>query len=408
MDMDADIVVVGGGLAGLTAALAAGQAGLRVTVIDRLGETVRKNARFDGRAYALALASQKMLAAIGLWSDVAGNAQPMMEVKASDGRAGEGPAPFVLAFDQAELEDGPLGYMVEDRHLRRSLLAHVAAHPRITHLSGVEVQGQEVGPHGVTVRLAQGQSLRCALLVGADGRESATAKRAGISRMRWSYGQTARVCAVAHDTQHHGIAHQFFMPSGPLAILPLTGQRSSIVWTERTQDAAYLSALSDAAFLAHLRPRFGNFLGEISLAGDRYSYPLSLSLAKSLIAERLALVGDAAHGLHPIAGQGLNAGLRDVAALVEVLTEAKRRGEPLGIAPVLERYQRWRGFDTASLALATDGFNRLFSNDNPLLRGARNLGMGVVQGIPSLRRAFMREAAGLTGDVPKLMQGQPL
>jgi len=242
------------------------------------------------------------------------------------------------------------------------------------------------------------------VLVGCDGRRSGVADRAGIKRMGWTYDQTAVVCAVAHDLPHQGIAHQFFMPGGPLAILPLTDNRSSIVWSEQATKAEAMMALDDDDFLEALKPAFGSFLGDIALAGRRFSYPLGLSLARSFVAPRVALVGDAAHGVHPIAGQGLNAGLRDVAALADVLTEAKARGEDIGGAQVLERYQQWRRFDTATLAVATDTFNRLFSNDNPLLRAVRDVGMGLVNAAPSLRRGFIREAAGLTGDLPKLMQ----
>lgn len=245
-----------------------------------------------------------------------------------------------------------------------------------------------------------------ALLVGSDGRNSGTAQRAHIKRTGWEYGQTALVCAVAHEKPHSGIAHQFFMPPGPLAILPLTGNRSSIVWSERTETAARINGLDDAGYLAALRPRFGDFLGEISLAGARFTYPLTLTIANRFVDDRLALIGDAAHGVHPIAGQGLNAGLRDVAALAETLALAARRGEEIGSIAVLERYQQWRRFDVTTLALATDAFNRLFSNDNTLLRVGRDLGMGLVNKLPGLRRGFIREAAGLTGDLPRLMQGK--
>jgi 2-octaprenyl-6-methoxyphenol hydroxylase len=213
---------------------------------------------------------------------------------------------------------------------------------------------------------------------------------------------------VAHEKPHGGVAHQFFMPGGPLAILPLTGNRASIVWSERRALAERIAALDDAGFLEALRPRFGDFLGQISLAGDRYSYPLALSMAAAIVRPRLALVGDAAQAVHPIAGQGLNQGLRDVATLAEVLAEARRRGEDIGAAQVLERHRRWRSFDRVALAAATDGFNRLFSNDNPLLRAGRDLGMGLVGRLPGLQRRFIREAAGLTGDVPRLLQGEAL
>lgn len=297
--------------------------------------------------------------------------------------------------------------MVEDRHLRRAFLDTMDEADNITQIDGTVV-AQTAGPAGVEVELSDGRTLTAKLLIGCDGRGSGTAKRAGISRTGWSYGQTALVCAIEHEKPHNGVAHQFFMPPGPLAILPLTGNRSSIVWSERTETAAAINALPEAEYLAALRPRFGDFLGEIKLAGTRWTYPLGLTVANSFIADRVALVGDAAHGMHPIAGQGLNAGLRDVGALAEVLVEAARRGEDIGAAPVLERYQQWRRFDTATLALATDAFNKLFSNDNPLLRLGRDLGMGLVNSIPALRRGFVREAAGLTGELPRLLRGQAI
>ncbi|WP_240482073.1 FAD-dependent monooxygenase [Ruegeria marisrubri] len=408
MEKVSDILIGGGGLNGPALALALAQTGHSVTVIDALAEKVRKNAAFDGRAYALALASKRLLAAIGIWERVAEHAQPMLEIKVTDGHAGEGPSPFFMHFDHAEIEEGPMGYMVEDRHLRRAFLDAMAEEKAITQISGKSVVAQETDATGATVTLDDGTHLRGRLLVGCDGRRSGTAQRAGIKRTGWDYGQTALVCAIAHEKPHHGIAHQFFMPPGPLAILPLTGNRSSIVWSERSEMAQRINAMSDEDYLQVLRPRFGDFLGEIKLEGQRFTYPLNLTVANSFIAERLALVGDAAHGMHPIAGQGLNAGLRDVGALAEVLTLAGRRGEDIGSTLVLERYQEWRRFDTATLALATDAFNRLFSNDNPILRLGRDIGMGVVNAIPGLRRGFVREAAGLTGDLPKLLQGRAI
>lgn len=405
MTHDSDLLIVGGGLNGPTLALAAAQAGLSSTVIDALPEPTRKNAAFDGRAYALALASVRLLQNLGIWDRVAEHAQPMLEIKVSDGRAGEGPSPFFLHFDHAEIEEGPMGHMLEDRYLRRALIEAMAEEPRITQVSNDTVTAQESDATGVTVTLASGKTLTGRLLIGADGRASGTAARAGIRRTGWGYGQTALVAAIEHELPHHGIAHQFFMPPGPLAILPLPGNVSSIVWSETDATAARFAALPDADFMEVLRPRFGDFLGAIKLRGARYTYPLSLTVANSFVADRLALIGDAAHGMHPIAGQGLNAGLRDVAALAQVMTEAARRGEDIAAPDVLARYQQWRRFDTATLALATDLTNRLFSNDNPLLRAARDLGMGALGHMPRLRRGFIREAAGLTGDLPELMKG---
>ena len=406
MKLDCDVTIVGGGLNGPALALALAQTGHSVTIIDALPKPTRKAADFDGRSYALALASQRLLAGIGVWDHIEDNAQPMLEIKVTDGKAGQGPSPFFMHFDHAEIEEGPMGYMVEDRYLRRAFLDAMDQHKTIRQLHGQTVVSQATSQGGISVTLDNGKTITSKILVGSDGRSSGTATRAGIKRKGWDYGQTALVCAVGHEKPHNGIAHQFFMPSGPLAILPLTGNRSAIVWSETEDNAAKIQAMSDEGYLDALRPCFGSFLGELELLGKRFTYPLNLTLAESFVAERLALIGDAAHGVHPIAGQGLNAGLRDVAALAETLTLAGRRGEDIGSSQVLSRYQQWRRFDTTTLAIATDTFNRLFSNDNPLLRMGRDLGMGLVSKVPALRRGFIREAAGLTGDLPKLMQGK--
>ena len=409
MAHDTDILIVGGGLNGPALALALAQSGLRVTVVDARAAPARAERGFDGRTYSLAIASKRLLSMIGVWDAVADKVQPILQIKASDGLAGTGPAPFFLTFDHAEIEEGPMGFMLEDRHLYAAFLQAMAAQPSICLLSGETVVAQETTASGASVTLASGQTLTARLIVGCDGRGSGTAARAGITRQGWGYGQTALVTAVHHDLPHNGIAHQYFMPGGPLAILPLHGgHHSSIVWSEDTDTAMAIQALSEADYLAALRPRFGDFLGEITLAGDRFTYPLSLSLAQSFIAPRLALVGDSAHGVHPIAGQGLNLGLRDVAALAQVVIEANRRGEDFAGADVLERYQRWRRFDATVLALGMDTVNRLFSNDNPVLRGMRDLGMGIVNAMPGLRRGFIRQAAGLSGDLPKLLAGQAI
>jgi 2-octaprenyl-6-methoxyphenol hydroxylase len=405
MRYDADVIITGGGLNGPALALALARAGLRVAVIDAQPAETRAEADFDGRAYALAVASQRLLAAVGVWERLAGQAQPILEIKTGDGRPGEGPSRFFLHFEAAEIEEGPLGYMVEDRHLYAAFLEAMRAEPGITHLPATTVTAQEPGPAGIAVTLSDGRRLAGRVLAGCDGRQSGTAQRAGIGRTGWGYGQAALVCAVAHERPHGGIAHQFFMPSGPLAILPLTGNRSSIVWSEAEAEAKAIAALGDAQFLEVLRPRFGDFLGPVTLAGKRFSYPLNLTLANAYVGPRVALVGDAAHGVHPIAGQGLNLGFRDVGALAEVLVEAARRGEDIGAEDVLERYQRWRRFDSTLLALGMDAVNRLFSNDNPILRAARDFGMGAVGAVPGLRRAFIRQAAGLAGTPPKLLRG---
>lgn len=407
MTFDTDILIAGGGLNGTTLALALASAGLDVMIVDPIPGAIRGSDDFDGRGYALSVASQRVLKALGIWNRVDHETQPILDILVSDGRAGEGPGPLVLHFDHAEIEEGPMGYMVEDRHLRPALNAALTD-AGVTQIEGLRVVAHGVDGSGVTATLDDGRDVRARLLVGCDGKTSDVARRAGIRRMGWRYGQTALVCAVAHERPHHGTAHQFFMPPGPLAILPLKGNRASIVWTESDARAAEIAAMDAQAYLAELRPRFGDFLGDISLEGQRFAYPLALSVATRFVAERVALVGDAAHAVHPIAGQGLNAGLKDVAALAEVLVEARRRGEDIGQPDVLERYQRWRRFDVATLALGTDAVNRLFSNDIPALRLARDLGLGAVNAVPGLRRALIREAAGLTGDIPRLARGRPL
>lgn len=403
-----DILIVGGGLNGPALALALATSGFQVTLVDALPVDRLQATDFDGRAYALALASKRMLAALGLWDSLSADSQPILDIIASDGRPGEGPSPFTLHFDHAEIEEGPMGYMLEDRYLRRSLLSAMAAHPRIETQYGKRVVAQDILPNRVKITLDDSQVLEGALLVGCDGRESPTAKRAGIDRRFHGYRQTALVSAISHEKPHHGVAHQFFMPNGPLGILPLPGNRSSIVWAESDARAEMIQALPDSAYLAELRPRFGSYLGDIRLEGLRFAYPLNLTIAERFTAERLALVGDAAHGMHPLAGQGLNMGLRDVAALAEVLIEAKRRGEDVTSSQVLDRYSQWRRFDTLAMAGATDGINRLFSNDNPVLRAGRDIGLGLVGAIPALRRGLMREAAGLNGDLPRLLQGRAI
>jgi 2-octaprenyl-6-methoxyphenol hydroxylase len=409
MNSAQDIIIAGGGLNGPALALALARAGLSVTVIDPRAPQDRAEAGFDGRSYALALASVRLLQGIGVWDAIQPEAQPILGIRTTDSQPGTGPLPFFLAFDHGELEEGPMGQMVQDRHLYAAFLDAMRAEPRITLITGEAVTTQSPEPGRMIVTTSTGRQIEARALIGCDGRTSPTAQRAGIGRSGWGYGQTALVAAIGHEKPHGGIAAQVFLPNGPLAILPLKGGHlSSIVWSETDANAARIAALDDNGFLALLRPRFGQHLGEIHLAGPRFSYPLSLTLANAYVAPRLALVGDAAHGVHPIAGQGLNLGLRDVGALAEVLVEAHRRGEDIGAIDVLDRYQRWRRFDSTALALGMDSVNRLFSNANPLLRAARGLGMAAVGKVQGLQRSFIRQAAGLSGDMPRLLAGQSL
>jgi 2-octaprenyl-6-methoxyphenol hydroxylase len=409
MEDQLDIVIVGGGLTGPSLALALADAGLSVALVDARPKRDRAGDDFDGRAYSLAIASKRLLSAVGVWDAVGDIAEPIRRVEAGDGTAPGPMPPYFLSFDSAELEEGPMGFMLEDRYLYAALVARMLGHPKVTFVSGQTVVAQKVEGAQAEVTLNDGRKLVARVLVGCDGRASGTATRAGISRTGWAYGQTALVCAVEHDIPHQGVARQMFLAGGPLAMLPLKGgHRSSIVWSEEEGMAASIADLPDAAYLGIVQDRLRGLLGPVTLAGVRFTYPLSLSLATRFVAHRLALVGDAAHGVHPIAGQGLNLGLRDVGALAEVLVEAVRRGEDIGAVDVLARYERWRRSDATLLALGMDAVNRLFSNDNPVLQAARGFGLRAVGSMPGLRRAFQREAAGLSGDLPRLLAGRPL
>lgn len=400
-----DVLIGGGGLAGLSLAIALRQ-GLgpqfSVTVVD----PTLANAAPDARASAIAAAARRLFETMGVWQAVAHEAQPILDMIVTDSRVGDAMRPTFLTFE-GELEPGePFAHMVENAGLIAALVARARA-------EGVDLRATTVGDFvheasAVAAALGDGTTLQAKLLVAADGARSAIRERAGIRSFGWSYGQSGIVTTVAHELAHHGRAEEHFLPAGPFAILPLTGNRSSIVWTEESREAERIVALPDAEFHAELERRFGLHLGEIKVVGARRAYPLGLSVARSFVAERIALVGDAAHVIHPIAGQGLNMGLRDVAALAESIVDHVRLGLDPGSAVVLERYQRWRRFDTMAMGIATDGLNRLFSNRSDVLRLARDVGLGMVDRLPMLKRFFIREAAGLTGEVPKLLRGEAL
>jgi 2-octaprenyl-6-methoxyphenol hydroxylase len=401
--MDSELIIAGGGLVGLTLATACAGAGLDVTVVDREDPAHMVDAAFDGRTSAIALGSQRILAAIGLWDAIAGEAEPIHEIRVADGDS-----PFFLHYDHRELGAAPLGYIVENRVLRRALLAQSGTLPNLRHLAPRCVASCERGAGGVTVALDDGGHLRGALLAAADGGASPLRRAAGIRTIEWRYPQTAIVCTVWHERPHLGIAVEHFLPAGPFAILPMTGDRSSIVWTERAALVPRLLALDTAAFHAELARRFGDFLGRIEVVGPRWSYPLSLMHAARYSADRLVLVGDAAHVIHPIAGQGFNLGLRDVAVLAELIVDARRLGLDIGNAETLARYERWRRFDSMALAAVTDGLNRLFSNTIAPLVWLRGAGLAAVNRLPPLRRFFMRHAMGMVGTLPRLARGERL
>lgn len=360
------------------------------------------SAPFDGRASAIAHGSYQVLKASGVWDHVE-DFCPIDEIRVTDGDS-----PLFLHFDHREVGDEPMGFMVENRVMRRALLAAVEKLPSVTLFAPAEVASIERAVSGVTARLTDGREIRARLAVGAEGRRSPLREQAGIRTTGWSYGQTGIVCTVHHERPHRNIAHERFMPSGPFAILPLSGNRSSIVWSERADLAEKMVALDDRAFHNELSARFGDFLGALEVVGPRWRYPLSLQLAERFTDRRLALVGDAAHGMHPIAGQGFNLGIRDIAALAEVLVDAHRLGLDVGAPDVLARYQRWRNVDTMVLLSSTDLLTRLFSNDIAPLKLARDVGLAVFDKIKPLKRLAIRHAMGEVGTLPRLVRGLPL
>jgi 2-octaprenyl-6-methoxyphenol hydroxylase len=414
----ADIVVCGGGMVGLTLGLAAAQGGLKVVVVDALAPAKQLDAAFDGRVSALAYASVRMLTALKVWPHLEADAQPIHEILVTDGKA-DGPAsPFSLHFDSKELGAASLGHIAENRHIRAALYA---AMPKTLELMApaavtrLEMRGGQVIAH-----LDTGGKIEAALAVAADGRDSKLRAAQNIGVIGWSYPQTGIVATVAHERPHNGVAYEHFLPSGPFAILPMRENRSSLVWTERADKAPALLALDEDAFNAEVARRFGPHLGATKVMapeapfnngahprpGGRWSYPLSFHLARDFVRPRFALAGDCAHGIHPIAGQGLNLGLKDAAALAETLLDAARLGRDIGALDTLKRYERWRRFDSLALAASTDALNRLFSNDIAPLRHLRDLGLGIVDAIGPARRFFMRHAGGDVGKLPRLLKGE--
>lgn len=400
-----DVLIAGGGFAGFALAIALRQAlgeNFAVTLADPgLGRTGN-----DVRASAIAAAPRRMFEALGVWDAVAAEAQPILDMAITDSRVDDAVRPVFLTFG-GDIEPGePFAHMVENHSLVAALAARAASIGVV--LLKRSVADFAAGPPGMNAVLSDGAAIRTGLLVAADGARSRLRERAGIATTGWSYGQSAIVTTVAHERSHEGRAEEHFLPPGPFAILPLRHNRSSIVWTEEATEAERIVALPDGDFHDELEKRFGLRLGDIAVAGPRRAYPLGLWVARSFIADRLALIGDAAHVIHPIAGQGLNMGLRDVAALAEAVVDAVRLGLDPGGAEVLARYQRWRRFDTMTMCLSTDCLNRLFSNRSDAIRLVRDLGLGVVERLPALKRLFIREAAGLAGDVPKLLRGESL
>lgn len=401
-----DILIAGGGFTGLTLAIALKQAlgaPFAVTVAD---PALGRSHAGDERASAIVAAARRLFEVIGVWDTVADNAQPILDMVVTDSRLADATRPTFLTFG-GDIEPGePFAHMIDNRLLVDALEAKARE-------CGVELRNAAVAKFDrsaqrADIELAGGDTIAARLLVAADGARSAIREAAGIATHGWSYDQSAIVINVAHERDHHGRAEEHFLPAGPFAILPLKDRRSSIVWTERSDEAARIMALPDGEFHAELEQRFKLHLGELRVIGARRVHPLGFFVARAFIADRIALAGDAAHVIHPIAGQGLNMGLKDVAALAETIVDAARLGLDPGSESVLEKYQRWRRFDTVTMGFATDGLNRLFSNRSDALRLVRDVGLGMVERLPGLKRLFIREAAGLVGDVPKLLRGELL
>ncbi len=405
----ADVIIVGGGLVGLASALGLagtnGGLGLKVVIVDTQVLDYTVTPEFDGRASAISKASRNMLEAIGAWAELEQHAQPISDIVVTDSELQDTVRPTFLRFDQQDNEKWPTAFMLENRFIRQALLAQVKKTKTITFFAPHKVTDMTVGPHIAEVTLDDNRVLSTPLVIAADGRNSYLRQQAGIKTIGWEYGQHGIVATIEHEHPHGGVAEEHFLPVGPFAILPLKNPcRSSLVWTERDDIARELMGMSDAEFDRELGVRFGSHLGAVKRIGPRWSYPLSMQLAADYVAPRLMLVGDAAHVVHPLAGLGFNLGLRDAAALVDVVRDALHLGLDYGTVDVGENYQQWRRFDNVSAAFMMEALNRLFSNASPTVRQLRDLGLSLVEKSPMAKRFFIEEAAGLSGDLPRLMR----
>ncbi len=398
-----DILIAGGGSAGLTAALAIRQSAPDL-VVELVDAKPAEGGKRDERASAIAAAAKRMLQGLGIWEKIEAEAQPIVSMEITDSRTSDAVRPIFLTFDGSVTEGEPFAHMVANEPLAAAL--RDAARDAGVILTAPDSVQRFAADGRVEIGLASGATRSATLLVAADGIRSKLRAQAGIKTVTWSYPQTAIVATVSHERPHGGVAVEHFLPGGPFAILPLSGNRSSLVWTERKEDAAKLMASDDFVFLVELERRFGHRLGAITLDGPRAAYPLGLILARDFVRPRFALLGDAAHGIHPIAGQGLNLGFRDAAALAETIVDAARLGLDIGGLDVLKRYEEWRRYDTFQMGVMTDVLNRLFSNDVGPLRALRDIGLGMVDRLPKLKAMFIGEAAGLGGELPKLLRGE--
>lgn len=403
-----DVAIIGAGLNGLVAALALGGRNasrpLTVVVIDRADPQRFTSSSYDSRASALTLATQTMFSTLGIWKDVQAQVQDMSKIIVTDASTTANERPALLSFATREGAK-PAAAMVENHLLFASVLAELKNSPHISFITGHNLQALKFGPGLAHITLGDGTEIKCSLVVGADGRASATREAAGLKLQGWAYNQSAITLTVAHEMPHDGVAEEHFTPTGVFAILPLHGNRSSLVWTEYHAEAQKISKLDDADFLKVLSERFGSHRGALSIASPRHVYPLSLMIAEEMVSRRLALIGDAAHVIHPLAGLGLNLGFKDVAALAECVMDAVALGQDIGGDAVLEHYARWRRFDTVFTAYMLDALNHLFANDVSGLKFVRDLGLKMVSTSAPMKNLFMKEAAGKTGDLPRLMRG---
>ena len=404
MKTDFDIIVIGGGINGQVMSLAAAHAGFSVALIDQnkfIDDSLRE---FDGRAYAIAFSSVQMIKNLNFWKTIEETAQPIFNIKVSHGTIERGPASATLQFNNADIEESPMAQMLEDRFLRQCLNTEIKKNALISFIEQRKVIDLVDFKQEKKLTLDDNSQLEASLIVASDGINSPSAKAIGIKKTGWKYQQLGLVCAIEHEYSSYNTAYQYFLPEGPLAILPIKDNVASIVWTENIQNASTLSEMNDAEYLSVLRQRFGNFLGQLKLTGKRFSFPLKLSISEKYVSDNFAVIGDAAHGYHPIAGQGLNAGMRDIAALLDVISSARDRGEDFSSINILNRYQEWRRFDNQALGFATDNLNKTFSTYDPLFGSLKNLGMKMIEKSNYAKRAFMRQAAGLNGELPKLMR----
>jgi len=403
-----DVVFAGGGMVGMTLAIALARSGLSVVVVDREPPASVLNLAYDGRASAIALGSKRVLEAAGVWQHMAADASPIWDIRVADGHPLRGVSPLFLHYDHADVGDDPFGWIIENRITRTALQKLAAETDGLTLIAPADVVRIDRDADCATVVLEDGREIHASLAIAADGKFSMRRKEAGIKTSGWTYNQTSIVATVRHERAHDGVAVELFLPGGPFAMLPMTENRCNIVWSEQTDLAQRFMAMDDHAFLQELALRFGDWLGDLELVGPRFAYPLSLLQADRYTDTRFALIGDAAHAIHPIAGQGLNMGLRDVAALAEVIVDSHRLGLDVGSAATLRAYERRRRFDNILLTVVTDGLVRLFSNDVPPLRTIRDIGLAAVNRLPPAKNFLMRHAMGVVGDLPRMVRGEAL